>query len=310
MLAAKKLFPLKGIVTVLNTPFTKVDTIDHAALKNNVEEALKAGVAGILVPAMAAEVYKLSHSERLEMLSTVLETVGDKIPVIGGAGEHDLSKSRELLKAYINLGGKNVLFQIPFIEEQQFRKHFMELAALDPEMIMLQDWDATGYGLSDDLIIDLFEKVAAFRCLKIETVPAGPKYSRILELTQGKLNVSGGWAVTQMMEGLQRGVHAFMPTGMHFIYTSIYRMFTEGRTEDAEALFGKIIPVLAFSNQHLDISIHFFKRLLFRQGIYSTPNVRNPILPFDAVHKKLADKHIDTIIMLENQLKAQRANIH
>jgi 4-hydroxy-tetrahydrodipicolinate synthase len=113
-----------------------------------------------------------------------------------------------------------------------------------------------------------------------------------------------------MMEGLQRGVHAFMPTGIHFIYTSIYRMFTEGRTEDAEALFGKIIPVLAFSNQHLDISIHFFKRLLFRQGIYSTPNVRNPILPFDAVHKKLADKHIDMIIMLENQLKAQRANIH
>lgn len=306
MLAQKKLFPLKGIVSVLNTPFTKEDTIDHEALRNNVKEALRAGVAGILVPAMAAEVYKLSHSERLEMLSTVLETAGDRIPVIGGAGEQDLSKSKELLKAYIDLGCKNVLFQIPFVDENQFRNHFMELAALDPEMIMLQDWDATGYGLSDDLIIDLFEKVAAFRCLKIETVPAGPKYSRILDLTKGQLNVSGGWAVTQMMEGLQRGVHAFMPTGMHFIYTSIYRMFTEGKTEDAEALFGQIIPVLAFSNQHLDISIHFFKRLLYRQGIYKTPNVRNPILPFDALHKKLADKHIDRIINLENQLMAQR----
>ena len=310
MLAQKKLFPLKGIVTVLNTPFTKEDTIDHAAIKNNVKQALKAGVAGILVPAMAAEVYKLSHSERLEMLSTVLETVDNKIPVIGGAGEKDLSKSRDLLKAYMDIGCKNVLFQIPFNEEQQFRNHFMELAALDPEMIMLQDWDATGYGLSDELIVDLFEKVAAFKCLKIETVPAGPKYSRILELTQGKLNVSGGWAVTQMIEGLQRGVHAFMPTGMHFIYTSIYRMFTAGRTEDAETLFGKIIPVLSFSNQHLDISIHFFKRLLYQQGIYNTPNVRNPILPFDAIHKKLADNHIDTIIKLENQLKSQKPNIY
>ena len=310
MLAQKKLFPLKGIVTVLNTPFTKEDTIDHAALKNNVEEALKAGVAGILVPAMAAEVYKLSHSERLEMLSTVLETVGDRIPVIGGAGEKDLSKSKELLKAYMNLGCRNVLFQIPFIEEQQFRNHFMELAALDPEMIMLQDWDATGYGLSDELIVDLFEKVAAFQCLKIETVPAGPKYSRILELTQGKLNLSGGWAVTQMMEGLQRGVHAFMPTGMHFIYTTINRLFEEGKIAEAEALFEKIIPVLAFSNQHLDISVHFFKRLLYRQGIYNTPNVRNPILPFDTVHKKLADKHIEKIIKLENRLKAQKSNIY
>jgi 4-hydroxy-tetrahydrodipicolinate synthase len=308
MLAKKSLFPLKGIVTVLNTPFTKNDTIDHAALKNNVKEALWAGVAGILVPAMAAEVYKLSHSERLEMLATVLEVVGDRIPVIGGAGEQDLYKSKELLKAYMNLGCKNILFQIPFINENQFRNHFMELAALDPEMIMLQDWDASGYGLSDDLIVDLFEKVPAFQCLKIETIPAGPKYTRVLDLTQGKLNVSGGWAVTQMMEGLQRGVHAFMPTGMHYIYTSIYRLFEEEKILEAEALFGKIIPVLAFSNQHLDISIHFFKRLLYRQGIYNTPNVRNPILPFDTVHKKLADKHIDRIIQLENQLNAQKSN--
>ena len=141
----------------------------------------------------------------------------------------------------------------------------MELAALNPEMIMLQDWDASGYGLSDKLICDLFENVEAFRCLKIETVPAGIKYSRILELTEGKLNVSGGWAVSQMIEGLSRGVHAFMPTGMHYIYTSIYKLFSEGKSEKAKHLFQQILPVLAFSNQHLDISIHFFKRLLYRQ---------------------------------------------
>jgi len=304
----KELYPLKGIVTVLNTPFTKEDTIDYAALKNNIIEALNAGVAGFLVPAMAAEVYKLSLIERQRMLALVLETVERRVPVIGGAGEQDLSKSKELLKSYTKLGCQNVLFQIPFVDEQQFRNHFMEMAELDSEMIMLQDWDATGYGLSDELICNLFEEVAAFRCLKIETVPAGPKYSRILELTNGKLNLSGGWAVSQMMEGLHRGVHAFMPTGMHYIYTSIYRLYEEGKPKEAEALFEKIIPVLAFSNQHLDISIHFFKRLLYRQGIYNTPNVRNPILQFDGLHQKLADKHIDRILHLENELKTQRSN--
>ncbi|RTE54756.1 dihydrodipicolinate synthase family protein [Arenibacter aquaticus] len=306
MLAKKELYPLKGIVTVLNTPFTKEDRVDLEALKNNVLEALNAGVAGILVPAMAAEVYKLSYTERLSLLTAVLETVGDRVPVIGGAGEPDLYKSKELVKAYIDMGCKNILFQIPFVNEEQFNAHFMELAQLDPDMIMLQDWDANGYGLSDALICNLFEKVPAFKCLKIETVPAGPKYSRILELTHGKLNLSGGWAVTQMMEGLQRGVHAFMPTGMHFIYTAIYQYFEEGNIAEADALFKKIIPVLAFSNQHLDVSIHFFKRLLYRQGIYNTPNVRNPILPFDALHQKLADKHIDSILSLEKQIKAQK----
>ena len=55
----QELYPLKGIVTVLNTPFTKYDSIDFDSLERNVNEALKAGVAGFLVPAMAAEVYNL-----------------------------------------------------------------------------------------------------------------------------------------------------------------------------------------------------------------------------------------------------------
>lgn len=298
----KQLFPLHGIVTVLNTPFKTDDTIDFSALQKNVFYALDAGVAGFLVPAMASEVYKLSEMERIEMVATVLEAVNSKVPVIAGAGETDLTKSKRLISEYIRLGCKNVLFQIPVQNENQFKKHFFELAETGPEMIMLQDWDATGYGLPDHLILELFETVEAFRCLKVETVPAGVKYTRILELTNGQLNVSGGWAVSQMIEGLKRGVHAFMPTGMHRVYCEIYRLWKKGNEAEAEAKFQKILPVLAFSNQHLDISIHFFKRLLFKQGIYPTDLVREPILPFDKIHSEIADKLINSIISIENEI--------
>ena len=298
----KQLFPLNGIVTVLNTPFKTDNIIDFSALRRNVNYALDAGVAGFLVPAMASEVYKLSEMERIEMVATVLEAVNSKVPVIAGAGETDLSKSKRLISKYIDLGCKNVLFQIPFQNENQFKNHFFELAETGPEMIMLQDWDASGYGLSDQLILELFENVEAFRCLKVETVPAGVKYTRILELTHGQLNVSGGWAVSQMIEGLKRSVHAFMPTGMHRIYCEIYRLWKKGNEAEAEAKFQKILPVLAFSNQHLDISIHFFKRLLFKQGIYPTDLVREPILPFDKIHSEIADKLINSIISIENEI--------
>ena len=300
----KKLFPLNGIVTVLNTPFNEDDTINLAALRKNVREALNAGVVGFLVPAMAAEVYKLTELERLRMVEAVLEMAADKVTVIAGAGETDLLKSKNLIRKYISLGCKNILFQIPFEEEHQFKNHFAELAGLGPEMIMLQDWHATGYGLSDELILNLFETVEAFRCIKVETVPAGVKYSRILELTGGRLNVSGGWAVNQMIEGLKRGVHAFMPTGMHWIYTEIYKRWISGNETAATGLFQKILPVLAFSNQHLDISIHFFKRLLYRQGIYPTANVRKPILPFDKIHLQIAEQLIERVMLEEKEIKA------
>ncbi len=305
----KELYPLFGIVTVLNTPFKRDDSVDFNALGFNVGEALKAGVAGFLVPAMASEVYKLSESERIKMVEVVLEGVQNKVPVIAGAGETDLTKSRRLLKSYSDLGCRNVLFQIPYENDDQFKAHFMQLCEIDADMIMLQDWSASGYGLPDELICEFFNNVPAFRCLKVETVPAGIKYSRILSLTEGRLNVSGGWAVTQMIEGLARGVHAFMPTGMHWIYTEIYRLWMEGKGEEATKLFQNILPVLAFSNQHLDISIHFFKRLLNRQGTYQTDMVREPILPFDNVHRQIADQLIERVIEIENDIKCRHVDV-
>jgi len=272
-------------------------------LKSNVETAINTGVAGFLVPAMASEVYKLSMKERRVIVEAVLEQNNNRVPVIGGAGEMDGEQRIKIVKDLISSGNRKVLLQIPFESTQQFKQDIFEIAELDLEMIMLQDWDATGYGLPLSLICELFEEVELFRCLKIETVPAGVKYSEVIRATNGRLNVSGGWAVQQMIEAMERGVHAFMPTGMHEIYTAIYSFFNNGKVKEAQSLFEDLLPVLAFSNQHLDISIHFFKRLLYRQGIYSTPLVRQPILPFDEIHERIANNLIDRIMEMTNKIK-------
>ncbi|AXE18408.1 dihydrodipicolinate synthase family protein [Runella rosea] len=299
----KELLPVSGIITVLNTPFDGQGRVDEASLRRNVQYALASGVAGFLVPAMASEVYSLEIAERLRMVEIVTEEVAGRIPIFAGAGERNAARQQEMVRHYVQMGCRQVLFQIPFENETQFKKQFYDLAAIGPEIIMLQDWDANGVGLSDALILELFREVDAFRSLKIETVPAGVKYSRILALTDGKLHLSGGWAVTQMIEGLKRGVHAFMPTGMHLIYTTIYNYFKMGEIEKAEALFYRLLPVLSFSNQHLDISIHFFKRLLHRQGIYSTPTTRAALLPFDAVHEQIAEALIERVTAMEAELQ-------
>jgi dihydrodipicolinate synthase/N-acetylneuraminate lyase len=202
------------------------------------------------------------------------------------------------------MGCRHVLIQLPYVSENQFKSDFLRLADCNPEVIMLQDWDASGYGLPDQLIMDLFESVPAFRCLKVETNPAGIKYSKMLQLSKGTLNVSGGWAVSQMPEGLKRGVHAFMPTGMHWIYTKIFSDFQEGKIKEASSLFNELLPVLAFSNQHLDISILFFKRLLWKQGIYPTPDVRESNLQFDEIQLEIADELIQKVIEIERRIKS------
>jgi len=301
----KQLYPLSGIITVLNTPFDHSDQIVYKALERNVEEALAAGVSGFLVPAMASEVPKLNLTEKLKLVETVINTVNGQVPVFVGTASGSISESSAIIKAYQNLGCRHYLIQLPFVTDAQFKADFYSLVDLGPEIVMLQDWSQSTYGLSDELIVELFENVPAFRCLKVETVPAGAKYSKILELTQGTLNVSGGWAVMQMPEALHRGVHAFMPTAMHWIYSKIFKLYQRGDHREAIQLFDEILPILAFSNQHLDISIHFFKRLLWKQGIYPTPAVRSPIASFDHDHQHIADELIDKVIKIENRIKQE-----
>lgn len=289
---------LRGIITVLNTPYDTDGSIDTEALARNVQIALGAGVAGFLVPAMAAEVLKLSEAERAAMISTTVETVAGRVPVIGGASAPDAASRERLAIACLELGCDGVLASIPYEDDAHYGQQVRNLAALRPGFLILQDWDAQGYGLPVPLIVRLFERIEAFQAIKIEVVPAGVKYSEVLAATQGELHVSGGWAVMQMIEAFDRGVHAIMPTAMHAIYTRIYRLYASGDRAGAQTLFEQLLPVLAFSNQHLDISIHFFKRLLWRQGIYPTSYVRPPALPFDNIHQRIADGLIDRVIEL------------
>lgn len=290
---------LRGIVTVLNTPFNAEGDPDPPALARHVAYALDAGVAGFLVPAMASEVGRLTARERSLVVDTVLSATAGRVPVVGGASaptrEERRSRASELLKA----GCSCILAAIPWRNGEEFLADIEDLAGLDPPCLMVQDWDAAGPGIPIEWIAKGFERVPAFRSIKVETAMAGKKYSAILEASQGKMHVCGGWAVTQMIEGLDRGIHAFMPTGLHRSYVGIYTSYMAGDRAEATRLFERLLPILAFSNQHLDVSIRFFKRLLWLQGIYPTPSVREPLEALDAWQLRLADELARKAIKLE-----------
>lgn len=299
----KELLDLRGIITVLNTPFTAADRVDLGALAANVELALAAGVAGFLVPAMASEVGTLTPAEREAIVNTVVRTAQGRAAVVGGASAPQPSERELLARQCIELGCDGVLASIDYVDEDGYRRDVEALDALRPGFLMLQDWDAKGTGLPMPLIARLFDDVPSFRALKIETVPAGPKYTAALAATGGRLHVSGGCAVMHMIEALDRGVHAFMPTGLHSLYARIYRLYSTGNREAARTLFFRVLPILAFSNQDLHTSILFFKRLLHRQGIYPTASVRAAGRDFDAHQTRMADELTDYAIALMREVE-------
>lgn len=303
MNAKIKLEGLNGIIGVINTPFTDDDEIDCDSLRRYVNHSIGCGVVGFLTLGMAAEINKLSIEEKELIVKTVIGEVNGRVPVICGVSAESQNDRMALAEKCIESGCRGVMVSIPFENGTDYTRKVKQLAELRPGFLMLQDWEFKGYGLPVDIIKKIFAEVDVFRCLKIEVVPAGVKYTEIIHATEGKLHVSGGWAGTQMIEALDRGVDAFMPTILHDIYTRIFTLHRDGKREKAKELFYELVPILAFSHQHLDISIHFNKRIVHRQGMFSTDRVRDPILPFDGYHEKVAEELIEKAKKLSGRLE-------
>jgi len=106
-----------------------------------------------------------------------------------------------------------------------------------------------------------------------------------------------------MIDGLDRGIDAFMPEcSMAEIYRKIWDLHTAGDRVGAQKVFEQLAPVLLFSNQHIDISIQFFKRLLKARGIFSTTHRRSDRLAYDDTQENLAAELIEDAFAIEGDL--------
>ncbi len=298
----KDRYPLRGVVVSLNTPFDEQGRIDFPSVERTVESHLLEGAVGFLTPAQAGEVTELSLPERIELVRFVRELTAGRAQVIAGATADTEVESYALAEAAIQAGCDCVLAEVPPGRKGNANAiidFFRSLAAVGIETLMIQDLQWGGPGLDVPLIATMFETIPAFRCLKVEVAPAGPKYSAVLEATDGRLHISGGWAADQMIEALDRGVDVFIPTAMTRFYRRIFEAHGQGNIEEAQAWFHKILPVLAFTRQHLEISIHFYKQLFHHRGLFSTRHTRKRSIPYDRYHEACGRSLIEYLDLLE-----------
>lgn len=297
----------RGIVPVLQTPFDESGAVDFESLLRLVEDAVSAGAAGFLVPAVASEVAYLSESERGEILKAVVSASQDRVPVIAGASAPDPEVCRRLCRQAHEAGAAACLIAVPaacYGAPTSIVPFFQKAAADAPLPLVIQDLEFNGPGLTIESMRALADALPGLAGWKVETVPSGPKYTAAREAFGAGCHVSGGWAVTQLIEALDRGVDAMIPeSSIVRIYHAIYRSYINGRRSDAVQLFRRMLPVIAFTNQEILTSIAFFKRLLHRKGIFRTEVMRWPGFQWDPFNARIADELIELILSIEASLE-------
>ena len=291
---------MRGIIPSLHTPFCKDNKIDIISLQNLIDHSIVTGCSGILVGAVAGENISLSLDEKQTIINVCVEHNDNRVPLIVSCSANNQHDRITLSKKAKAAGADWVLCQTPNnLKGNQLIECFDEIADVGPSNLMIQDLSWTDNGMDDEDILLLFENIKKFKGLKIEVLNSGPKYSRILKATNHKLHLSGGWAIMGMIEALNRGVHAFIPSTMEVIYNQIYNLFTEKKINEARNLFLKILPILSFTHQHIDIAIKFSKMLRVKEEIFKTDLCRSPISQFDVYQSEEANNHIKKVISLQ-----------
>ena len=294
---------MRGIIPSLHTPFCRDNKVDILSLQKLIDHTILSGCAGMLVGAVAGENASLSLDEKETIINACVKHNNNRLPLIVSCSANNQYDRITLSRAAKVAGADWILCQTPNnLNGNELTECFNEIADAGPSNLMIQDLSWTDNGMKDEDILLLFENIKKFKGLKIEVLNSGPKYSRILKATNHKLHLSGGWAIMGMIEALNRGVHAFIPSTMEVIYNQIYNLFIEKKINKARDLFSTILPILSFTHQHIDIAIKFSKMLRVREEIFTTELCRSPISEFDIYQLEEANIHIEKVISLQNNI--------
>ena len=294
---------MRGIIPSLHTPFNEKNKIDIPSLRKLIDHTIATGCSGMLVGAVAGENSSLTFDEKNILLNECVTYNKNRIPIIVSCTAKNQKERITLSRNAKELGADWILCQTPVnIFGNELVECFNEIAENGPDNLMIQDLSWTDYGMRDEDILVLFKNIDKFKSLKIEVLNSGPKYTKILDITNQQLHLSGGWAIMGMIEALNRGVHAFIPSTMEVIYNKIYNLYSEKKIENARTLFAQIMPVLSFTHQHIDISIKFSKMLRVKEEIFNTNFCREPIKNFDQFQTQEANLYIRKVLDLQNSL--------
>lgn len=295
----------RGIVPLLETPFLENGSIDFDSLHKLVEHSINGGANGLTAPLVASEVQALSTSEREQLVKAVAGAIGGRVPFIVGASADNAEICRSFAKLAEKVNAAAYLVAVPnalYGRTEELLSFFRSIVVTSSAPIIIQDLQWNGPGLDLDSIRRLRDAFPTLAGLKIETVPAGAKYTRVRETFGPDLYISGGWAVPQLIEALDRGVNAMIPEcALIRVYAAIYRAYSSGDRLAAIRIFRELVPVLVFSNQELYHSIAFFKRMLARRNLIKNANLRSPGYSWDCYSMRVADELTDYYFALEGR---------
>ena len=145
---------LGTVLTAMVTPFAPDGSLDTDAAARLATHLVDAGCDGLVLSGTTGESPTTTDGEKLTLLRTVLEAVGDRARIIAGAGTYDTAHSVHLAKACEAEGAHGLLVVTPYYSrppQAGLVAHFTAVADatslplllydIPPRSVVPIDWD-------------------------------------------------------------------------------------------------------------------------------------------------------------------------
>ena len=180
---------IKGIIPPVITPMNNdpEQTVNHQALREQVERLLAGGVHGIFPMGTNGEAYALSFQEKEEILATVIDQVKGRVPVYAGTGCITTAETIRLSKRAEEMGADALSIITPsfaLASQKELYDHYTAVAkAVNLPIILYNIPARTGNKL-------LPETVQAL-CRDVENIVGAKDSSGDIENLKAYIHLAG-----------------------------------------------------------------------------------------------------------------------
>lgn len=271
---------LRGVFSVLPTPFDRSGELDLKSLERVIELYLGAGINGLTTLGVTSEVARLSDHERSTVLNAVVQQVAGRVPVVAGATSSGLRTAIQYSREAKSAGASAVMVSPPRLARpgaETLVGFYKSLASAADIPIVFQDFPpVSGFTIEPSLLARIAREVPAVQAIKLEDPPTPWKISRILAEGGTGISILGGLGGVFLAEELLAGAAGTM-TGFAYpeILVRIVKLYEAGQVDEAADVFYRYVPLMRFEFQQ-GIGIALRKEVLHRRGAIADTTIRPP----------------------------------
>ena len=227
----------KGTGIALITPFNEDKTVDFVALERIVNHVIEGGADFLVALGTTSEAPTLTVEEKKQVVSTILKTNANRLPVLLGLGGNNTAGVIEQIKSQDFTGIDGILSVVPYYNkpnQRGMKAHFEAIADASPVPVILYNVPGrVGVNLQAATSVELAKhpNIVAIK-------EASGNLQQIMEILRDKPAdfdvISGDDGITQPMMALgAQGVISVAANAYIKPFARMMNAMKEGRAEEA-----------------------------------------------------------------------------